>query len=425
MPNCVFKLRHASWLDSLTRPLFLQFPMLFDTLRYHWTLWKWKRRAHKRQRPHIKIGNLADFFRQINEAGVEYVVLRWFDSLPLAQADEKKYVLQGGDVDLMADAGGLLEICRAVSNHPGKIKLDLHSNRLVLGTDINRFTYYPPVLCKELLDTRVLSPEGYYRPDDRHYLYSLAYHFCYHKGLASGLPSGFDDLPRQNKESDRHDPEGTLRHLASVVGETLPEPFDMFQLHLWLKQRGWNMPLDLLLRWPEPHPLLKNLYHYEAQRLRQDLGGRQNLCVYLLREDAIQANATEAILEELRTRYRILDIVSFTPEQQNRVIRRTRGGNWTKRKQLRLFLPEMAIVCQALVPFTPVDDEGVQQHDVKIINPDIQFKHELRRKLIAKFPDADEFVHGSDNDVESMEYIEAIYGDDGWREKWAVFFPES
>ena len=416
--------------DSSTSPCGFLLPpflplMLFNTLRYYWTLWNWKRRAHKRQRPHIKIGNLTDFFRQLNEADVKYIVLRWFDCLPLTKDDEKKYASQGGDIDLVADASDLLKLCRAVAAHPGKVKLDLHSNRLVLGTDIKRFTYYPPVLCKELLDTRILSSDGYYRPDDRHYLYSLAYHLLYHKGLASGLPTGFDDLQQQPKESERHAPEATLRQLASAVGETLPEPFNLFQLHLWLKQRGWNMPLDLLLRWPNPHPLLNHLYRFESQRLRQDLGGRQNLCVYLLREDAIQANATEQIINELRTRYRILDTVTFTPEQQDRVIRRTRGGNWTKRKQIRLFLPEVAVVCQALVPFTPIDDEAVKSSGAKSVNPDIQFKHELRRKLIAQFPDADEFVHGSDNDIESMEYIEAIYGDDGWREKWATFFPES
>ena len=264
--------------------------MLFDTIRYYWTLWKWKRRAHHRERPHIKIGNLRDFFRQLNALEVKYVVLRWFECVPLTAEEELQYAGMGGDVDILADAEGLLRLCRAVASHSGKIKLDLHSNRLVLGTDIKRFTYYPPVLCQDLLESRIKDPKGeFYRPDDRHYLYSLAYHLVYHKGLASGLPTGFPDLPQKPRESERHDPEATLRGLAAAIGEELPTELTILQLHLWLKQRGWNMPLDLLLRWPKPHPVLQRLYQYEREKLRKDLGGRQNLCVYLLREDAIQA----------------------------------------------------------------------------------------------------------------------------------------
>lgn len=398
--------------------------MFFDSFRYYWTLWRWKRLAHHRRRPRIFIGDLPDFFRQLNDAGVNYVVLRWFDCVPMTPEEEKRNGGHG-DVDILADAEDLLKVCRAVASHPGKVKLDLCSNRLVLATDFKRYTFYPPVLCKELLDSRVLDErKGFYRPDDRRYLYSLAYHIVYHKGLQSGLPTGFDDLAQQPPKTDRHDPQATLRQLASIVGEELPAELTMFHLHLWLKQRGWNMPLDLLLRWPKQHPMLERLYRYEREKLRQDMGGQQNICVYLLREDAIKAGATEQILAELRTRYRILDMVNFTSEQQDRVIRRTRGGNWTKRKQIRLFLPEMAVVCQAKVPFTPMDDEAVARGEQENLNPDILFKHEMRKKLADAFPDASDFVHGSDNDVESMEYIEAVYGDDGWQAKWAEFFPE-
>lgn len=391
-------------------------------IRYGLTLWSWKRRAHKRQRPHIKIGNLPDFFRQLDEAGVRYVVLRWFHRIPLTPQEERATALQEGDVDLLADATGLLEVCRAVAYHPGKVKVDLHSDRLVLGTDVKRFTYYPPVLCKELFDTRVQAPEGYWRPDDKRYLFSLAYHLIYHKGLPSGFPTGFDDLPQEPYESDRNDPLGTLKELSQKTGIPLPEPFNLLQLHLWLKRHGWNMPLDLLLRWPKRHRLLDRLYQYERETLRQQLEGRQNLCVYLLREDAIKAGATESILAELRTRYRLLDTVTFTPEQQDRVIRRTRGGNWTKRKQLRLFLPEIAVVCQSLVPFPPNDDAKVASDEQKEANPDLRFKRALREKLAAQFPDAADFVHGSDNDIEALEYIQAIYGEEAWRAKWQAFF---
>jgi hypothetical protein len=367
-----------------------------------------------------------DFFRQLNEEGVNYVVLRWFDCVPMTPEEEREYEKSEGDLDVLADANDLLKVCRAVAMHPGKIKMDLYSNCIVLGTDIKRYTYYPSVLSNELLNSRILDEHGvYYRPDDKRYLYSLAYHLVYQKGLATGFPTGFEDLPQENKESDRHDPEGTLRVLADAVGETLPNDFNLLQLHQLLKKRGWNMPLDLLLRWPRQHVFLEYLYKYEREKLKKALGSHQNISVYLLREDAIKANATERIIEELRTHYRILDIVDFTPEQKDRVIRRTRGGNWTKRKQTKLFLPEKAVVCQALVPFSPMDDAAVASELQKDTNPDLQFKYGLRKLLAVEFPEASDFVHGSDNDIESMEYIQAIYGDDGWQRKWSEFFPQS
>ena len=95
---------------------------LIDDFRYFWTLWQWKRCAHHRQHIHIKIGNLPDFFRQLNEDGVKYVVLRWFERIPLTPDDERMFIKHGGDVDILADADDLLKVCRAVAAHPGKIR---------------------------------------------------------------------------------------------------------------------------------------------------------------------------------------------------------------------------------------------------------------------------------------------------------------
>ena len=39
------------------------------------------------------------------------------------------------------------------------------------------------------------------------------------------------------------------------------------------------------------------------------------------------------------------------------------------------------------------------------------------------FPEADDIVHGSDNDVESMEYIKAIYGDE-WKNRFNRLFKD-
>ena len=180
------------------------------------------------------------------------------------------------------------------------------------------------------------------------------------------------------------------------------------------------MPFDLLLRWPHRQKLLDRLYQFEAEQLRTALGPHRDLCVFLLREDAIRANATQDILDEIAAEYRILDTLELTPEQQNRVTRRTRGGNWTKHKALRLYLPEVAVVCQAKTP-RQIDDTAVAAQDQDSLNPNLRFKHALRERLSRRYPDANNLLHGSDNDVESMEYIQAIYGDE-WPARFSTLF---
>ena len=146
--------------------------------------------------------------------------------------------------------------------------------------------------------------------------------------------------------------------------------------------------------------------------------------MFILREDAVQANATQSILDGIATEYHILDVVELSGEQQDRVTRRTRGGNWTKHKAYGLFLPKTAVICQALVPRPPLDDMAVAGKEQEKQNPNLIFKHDLRKKLEQQYPDGVDFLHGSDNDIESMEYIEAIYGNE-WPTRFAALFQSS
>lgn len=389
---------------------------IYSFLRYCFILSIWKRRAKKKQRPHIKIGNIPDFFKQLNSLNVSYIVMRYFDDVPLTPEQEKAKI--SGDIDILADAEDLKKICQVVAGHPGKVKLDLHSNRLILGTDIKRYTYYPPVFCQDLLSTRVLSKDNIYCPDDKHYLYSFAYHAVYHKGLRSGIPSGMPGVSDPIADT-KHDIPSTLRELAAKAGEELPAELTLLALHEWLKERDWSMPYDLLPRWPNRTEVLEALFHLETSLLEKDMGNIRSICVYLLREDAIKAGITDQIVELLEEQYVIWDKVKLSSEQQERVIRKTRGGDWSKRKQIRLYLPEIAIVCHGkiMLPFSDIK-KTTSASDMP--NPNITFKRALRDKLKINHPDAADFMHGSDNDLEAMAYIKAVYGAE-WTNKMIGF----
>ncbi|MBQ9446503.1 MAG: hypothetical protein IJU61_07915, partial [Victivallales bacterium] len=82
------------------------------------------------------------------------------------------------------------------------------------------------------------------------------------------------------------------------------------------------------------------------------------------------------------------------------------------------------VICQALVPRPPLDDMAVAGKEQEKQNPNLIFKHDLRKKLEQQYPDGVDFLHGSDNDIESMEYIEAIYGNE-WPTRFAALFQSS
>jgi len=389
---------------------------IFHEIRYLFYHWQAKRAAHARRRFHPKIGNISSFLAMLKKMDVPYIVLRWGQDLPLTPEAEKQ-MDRSGDIDLLVDGASMLKFIKAVAYHPGKFKLDIRSNRQVYGTDTKRITYYPPAMSDELLNCRVEENGSYFRADDKRLLYSFAYYLVYHNGArGTTIQSGIEGLetPAYNRVV-RHDRVAELHRLATAAGETLPEQLTLWNLHLWLCERQWNMPFDLLPRYPLRTPFLDALYEKSCDMLEKELDGKKNLCVYLLREDAIKANAQDFIIKAVSERFDIMDIVTLTEEQQQLVIRQTRGGDWSKRKKIRMYMPKMALICHGR---EELQHRGAvnESEEVKENNPCITFKHHLRDELSSRFADTADFMHGSDNDLESFYYIKIIYGKD-WAKK--------
>lgn len=391
---------------------------LISELKYRWLLFQWKRRSKKRRGANAFVGNLPLFFERLQAMDIPYVVLRWFDELPLASLEQES--VYQGDIDVLVASEALEKFCYAVANCRGPLKLDLFSTGIRLGSDYKRMPYYPPVLGEELLRHRIRAKDGYWRPDPLFYLLSFAYHVVYHKGALSGLPSGLD---WQNGTVAKHDYAAELRRIAAEAHETLPEQLTLLSLHEWLHARNWNMPFDLISRWPVRNQWHDELLKYETGQRMSELGTMHDILVFLIREDAAKAGAENTIIEKLGEKFTILDTVRLTPEQQDRVIRNTRGGDWTKHKSTMMVLPVTAVICHDPHP-VPVDrGSKLGKVHFNVENQNVFYKHELRAVLDKMYPDAVNFMHGSDNDVESVAYVRAIYGDDwmshakGWHEK--------
>ena len=154
------------------------------------------RKARKRGRTlRLRIGNVSKFLEQLNAMGIRYVVLRWFEEVPLDQASEAGF---SQDIDFLMEHSRLDEVVRLAAEHPGGIKCDIYSPTGKRATGYKKMPYYPPVLGDEVLEHRVLYQDTFYVPEPDYFFKSLAYHLTYHKGTTSGIPSGtaaFPDCP--------------------------------------------------------------------------------------------------------------------------------------------------------------------------------------------------------------------------------------
>ena len=383
-------------------------------LRYRLELFKWKRRVHRRHKPRVRIGHLQHFFQRLDELEIPYAVLRYPEEIPLTPEQEKAYT---GDIDIMVDSRYLEQFCRVVSEHPGKIKVDMYSEGIRLGSGYTRMPYYPPTLAAELLATRERHANGFFTVGGIPGVLSLIYHQVYHKGLLSALPSGVAELPPAS-ESDPHNIAETLQKMASSAGITLPENLTLLSLHKFLTEHDWSMPYDLLCRWRKRNDWHEYLQKLMTDELRSMQGNLRNIIVFLIRRDAVKLGADTAIISGITEKFTIIDTIKLNEAAQARVLRQTRGGDWTKHKSHLIVPPEIAVICYDPAPRVPDAGDKMANKHFNVTNMNVFFKHELRERLARMYPEnSTNFMHSSDNDLESCAYIYAVYGNDGFLEK--------
>ena len=383
-------------------------------LRYRWELFKWKRRVRRRHSPRIRIGRIAEFFQRLEELNIPYAVLRYPEEIPVTPEQEKVYK---GDIDIMVDSRFLEQFCRVVSEHPGSIRVDMYSEGVRLGSGYARMPYYPPVLAAELLAARERHEKGFFTVGGAEGVYSLLYHQTYHKGLLSALPSGVAELTSL-AESDKHNIAETLRCQAAAAGVTLPEELTLLSLHKFLAEHEWSMPFDLLCRWPKRNAWHDYLQKLMAAELLSMQGNLRDIIIFLIRRDAVELGADAAIIKGITEKFVILDTVRLDKTAQDRVLRQTRGGDWTKHKSHLVVPPEIAVICHDPAPRAPEAGDKKANKHFNVTNVNVFYKHELRDRLAREYPqNSTNFMHSSDNDLESCAYLYAVYGAENFLEK--------
>src|SRR3990170_1690584 len=284
---------------------------------YQRFLWHWK--ARKKHCVGFHVSNVPRLLQRLEQHGVPTVVLRWFDDVPRTPEEERRYTK---DVDLLIDGAGLETAIRLAADQPGSVRCDVYSSTGRRGSTYSGMPYYPPVLANELLANRELYDSAFHVPCRELHFRSLAYHLTYQKGLISGIPSGCH-LP--SEPHPKRDYGRLMAELAKSARVNIEKPLTLVALHEHLKRCGWNMPPDLLARWPRQTPWHQWLFEREQELLRPWAETLSHLLVFFIREDVTARGLAEAATQMLREKFSVLAVQDLSSEQTERVMRQVRG----------------------------------------------------------------------------------------------------
>lgn len=386
----------------------LQLAAKYRLFRIHLRRRKAKRRGGKLR---LRIGNLRGFLHELNQRKIPYVVLRWFEEVPLTPEEEAAYQ---EDVDFLIDHDRVKELMEVASRHPGLVKCEFYSAAGKSGTASRGLPYYPPQFADEILAKRILYRDEFYIPDPAHHLLSLAFHLTYHKGPSSGIPTGTEAFPDQ---AGAKRPYGELlQKLATSLGTPLEEPLTLTSLHHYLRAHSWAMPYDLMLRWRREPEWAKHLAAAEEKELFTYAEQLPNLVIFFVRADAsgdpVVREATVAMIKE---KFDLLKTIPLDEAAVQRVLRSVRGGNWVEHHGRIQVPPALALICNDPnpTPFAP-DDPRRKKYPL-IDNANALYKNKVRSAINEQFPDDQHkrtVLHASDNTMEAHHHLYYLAGPD-------------
>lgn len=178
--------------------------------------------------------SVEGLFASLDERATRYLVLRWFDGLPVGDPD--------GDIDLLVDDSDIESITDLFEHAPQSVQCDIFSVSGLAGTSYRGMPYLPPDKATGMLMRATRFKNTCMVPSPEDHFMSLAYHAVYQKGLQSGLPTCLPKLTP--KATPGHDYVGTLSALAKDLGiEVVPS---LENLDEYLAERGWRPSPDMI-----------------------------------------------------------------------------------------------------------------------------------------------------------------------------------
>ncbi len=341
-----------------------------------------------------------NFFQQLAERKIRYVVMRWFDDLPLIEPGE--------DVDLLVADEDLSKLSDLFSRFRTPLACDLYSLTGLPGSDFRKMAYYPPYIAEKMIE-RAETLRGLYRvPCKRDHFMSLAFHALYHKGYKSGLETKLTPSTPPMKHPD-HDYSAILTRLASEL--SIDVRIDLESLDEYITGEGWRPPFDMLARLALWNSWIEDRYFSKGLDVEPKLRG---VAVFMVRSRAIELGLSDGAETELDYHgFQVLHSEILTPKQQKVVASRIRGGNWGQGPWMHSGgLPARIIVVWDPKPQL-VDPKTREKYPLLDNGRILRAKVALRGSFLQGLSKRDRFnpMHSADNDVQAWEYLAILLPD--------------
>lgn len=334
----------------------------------------------------------------LEERGIRYAVLRWFDELPDLAPRE--------DIDVLIADEDLEVLWRLLDEQPGTIPTDIYSVSGLPGSEFRSMAYYPPALSAGILERTVQLPSGYRAPAPLDHFRSLAYHAVYHKGEASGLPTSILDVAPLGQPD--HDYAVVLGDLAAELGISVPITLEGLDEHL--AEVGWQPPRDTLSRLSSHNRWIRSRFFSDGDAPPEEVG----LTAFLLRDKASDDTMVQRAEELLLDRaWDVLEVHRLSESECDRCMTEIRGGNWGRGPfPTSGGNPAVLIVALDHRPSVPTTEQRRQHPGLANANT-LTVKLALRDHLTASIPEPERFnpMHSSDGELDAWHYVELAHPD--------------
>lgn len=378
------KLKRISYIGTIESPL-NQTYLVFKNLK------RKKNATRKYISPELGI---ESFFKNLNQMNMNYVILRWFETLP--------NLLAGEDIDILVANEDAEKLSKLMDQKIGTIPCDTYTVTGIPGFDYKQISYFTPRFAKDILDSAIIWKDIYRIPNPEMHIDSMAYHALYHKGINSGLPSVY--YP-QKKLRPEHDYESILLELTRNNNMILP--ISMERLHEHLISKGYQPPLDTLYRLSFENDWVARIIQKEMDTPIKE----KNVTLFILREAALNFHLSDKIIHEIENEgFTIIEDYLLSEEEKITFSNNTRGGNWERGPY-----PESGgyaarvIIAIDLAPIEMNFTSRIQYPGLQ--NQRVMCKKNIRDKMNQQLTPEQtcNMLHSSDNDVEAWYYLNLLF----------------
>jgi hypothetical protein len=375
---------------------------MFAPVRMAYLLYRWRQRRKAGRSIVVRVATPVTYFKALDEAGVKYAVMRWWDEIPLTPEACASFK---GDVDVLVEDHAHVPAARAAARMPGNVRVEFRSVTGEMGSYAG-WPYLTPAFAAEVLEQRVLHARGFHVPAPKHRLAFVLFHLCYHKAEASGIPPGCELSGSKPGKPPKSDYAAKLRAFAAAEGETLPEPLTLTSIHNDLARRGYDMQLDLLVRWPLESPWIKHLIAEARSKYAADAAKLPGVAVFFLRSDLDPARRPGAVAHFTES-FEVIEHGVLDEAQRLRCRRHLRGGNWYDHRGRSLAEPAYYIIC--LDRAAAADPKLATE---RLLREKRRLREQIRAEAAAANVRCRHAIHSADDFEEAQHSIDVLFGED-------------